>query len=322
MQKILLITIFLVSLLTIANAQNVDNLSTLATFNQMYYNPGYAGDGTEIEARGIIRNQWMGFKGAPNVTVFNIDGPFKLFGLRHGAGLSLGQDGFGNFKNTIINVSYAYRRSMLQGEVGIGVGLMFNNHGYSGEWITGIENSSSLDAGYPSSEGQTMVFDGNIGVYYSADNLFMGLSVKNISNTEVKYKNESGISSGSTYAPRQVTFSTGYRYQLLNPMFAIKPSAYIISDFKTAQVNLCGILSYNNRFFGGLGFLQPIGLGGDGYVLFGVDLLSGFSAAVSYGLATSRIFSYSSGTFEFMVGYSFSLEIDKDARKYKSVRFL
>ena len=56
--------------------------------------------------------------------------------------------------------------------------------------------------------------------------------------------------------------------------------------------------------------------------LAGVDLPSGIEVAVSYDIGTSRMQNVSDGSFEFMLGYSFSLDIDKDNRKYKSVRFL
>ena len=117
-----LLTIVLVTLASVASGQT-ENFSSLSMFNYMYYNPGYAGDGNEIEARALVRSQWMGFEGAPQTQTFSIDAPFKLFGIRNGAGLTIINDEIGNFQNIGLNFSYAYRRQMLQGEVGFGAGL-------------------------------------------------------------------------------------------------------------------------------------------------------------------------------------------------------
>jgi hypothetical protein len=93
----------------------------------MYYNPGYAGDGNDIEAKAIRREQWLGFDGRPQVTNLNIDAPFKLFGMNHGAGISIQQDIIGFFENLSMNISYAYRKPLTMGELGIGFGGNFSN---------------------------------------------------------------------------------------------------------------------------------------------------------------------------------------------------
>ena len=85
-----------------------------------------------------------------------------------------------------------------------------------------------------------------------------------------------------------------------------------------SNFSLSGILTYNEKFYGGVAY-KPIDAIS---FLAGVSLPSGIEVAVSYDLTTSSIINYSHGSFEFMVGYSFSLDKDKDNRKYKSVRFL
>ena len=62
---------------------------SLNMLNHMTINPGYAGSQDAIEVNGLFRQQWMGFEGAPNTQVFNVNAPFKLFGKKHGAGLIL-----------------------------------------------------------------------------------------------------------------------------------------------------------------------------------------------------------------------------------------
>lgn len=296
------------------------NYSSLYMFNQMYYNPGYAGDGNDIEFKGLIRNQWMGFPGAPNTQTFNIDAPFKLFHQQHGAAISIIIDEFGNFRNTGLNISYAYRRSLVQGDLGIGAGLSMLNHTIDGEWI---KNEGTVDPSIPE-PGATapLIFDLNLGLYYRSDNLFMSVSMMNAMRSHVNYLNEEGVNNVSTnnssFFGRQVFFSTGYEYQLANPMFAIQPGAFVATDFASTQVTVSGIVTYSRKVFAGLSYKQTDAV----TVLAGIDLPSGINVAVSYGLNTSRIIRSSTGSFEFMVGYSFNLDMDKDNRKFKSVRFL
>ncbi|HEX2974488.1 MAG TPA: type IX secretion system membrane protein PorP/SprF, partial [Bacteroidales bacterium] len=49
-----------------------DPLSSHYMFNTLTYNPGIAGTSGMICATALNRQQWVGFKGAPSTTLFNI----------------------------------------------------------------------------------------------------------------------------------------------------------------------------------------------------------------------------------------------------------
>jgi len=304
-------------------AQN-GNFSSLPMFNQMYYNPGYAGDGNDIEARVFVREQWMKFPGAPRTQTFNVDAPFKLFGQRHGAGLSIINDGYGNFSNTELNISYAYRKSLIQGEMGIGLGLNLVSHSFKAEWLDPSGGNGGTDNIIPTNSAQEpLLIDANLGMFYRADNLYLSLSCRNLLDSKVNYVSAEGGTENSsnqkqTLIGKQLYFSTGYEYQLPNPMFSVQPGVFVATDFASSQIDISGIVTYNKRFFGGMGYKPTDAV----IFLAGIDLPSGIHAAVSYDVTTSRIIKFSTGSFEFMAGYKFSLDIDKDNRKYKSVRFL
>lgn len=318
--KIYILVFLSVSIIGQIFGQN-GNFSSLPMFNQMYYNPGYAGDGNDIEARVLVREQWMNFPGAPRTQTFNVDAPFKLFSQSHGVGLSIVNDGLGNFSNTELNISYAYRKSLIQGELGIGIGMNMVSHSFESEWRVSEGGDGSSDGVIPTnSSQQPLLFDANLGLYYKADNLYLSISGRNIFDTRVEYlKEETGSSVDKQLLfGKQLYFSTGYDYQLSNPMFSIQPGAFVATDFTSTQISISGIVTYNKRFFGGLSYKPTDAI----IFIAGISLPSGIHAAVSYDVTTSRIIKYSTGSFEFMAGYSFSLDIDKDDRKYKSVRFL
>jgi len=293
------------------------NYSSLSMYNQMYYNPGYAGDGNDIEAKILVRNQWMGFPGAPNTQTFNVDAPFKLFNQQHGVGLSIVDDEFGNYSNIGLNISYAYRRSLAQGDIGIGAGLNMTSTGLDGTWVKREETDPTIPE---IGENKPFIFDFNLGIFYRADNLYLSISSMNVNQTNIKYLDEGtgNTTSNNSFIGRSVFLSTGYDYQLSNPLFSVQPGVFIATDFASTQLNVSGLLTYNKRFFGGLSYKVTDAL----IFIAGIDLPSGIQVAVSYDIITSRIIKSSSGSFEFMAGYKFSLDVDKDNRKFKSVRFL
>jgi hypothetical protein len=149
----------------------------------------------------------------------------------------------------------------------------------------------------------------------------MSASVRNIFQSKLKYKNSTSTES-SNFNPssiaRQAFFGIGYEYQMPNPMFSFKPGLFLATDMSSTMFSASGIVTYNNRIFGGLAYKPVDAIS----VLAGINLPSGLEIAVSYDFTTSKMQKASDGSFEFMLGYSFSLNMDKDIRKYKSVRFL
>lgn len=295
-----------------------DPMSSLSMYNTMFYNPGYAGDGNEIEARVLVRNQYLNIEGAPKTVVANVDAPFKLFNRNHGVGLSIVSDQLGFQQDVGINLSYAYRKSLVQGEIGFGIGLNMVNYGMiDADWLIG-DTEATGDNNIPdNASNQPLTFGANLGVFYRSDNVYFSASIRNATGSTVEWISETA--SNSDYQIKQTFYlSTGYDYQLPNPLYSFQPNVYLCSDFSVTQVNLVGKLTYNNKFFGGLGYRPWDAL----WVIGGFDLPSGFNVAVSYDIQTSRMSKASAGSFEFMLGYSFNLEVDKDSKKYKSVRLL
>ncbi len=301
-------------------AQN-EAISSLSQYNLMYYNPAYAGDGEEIEAKLLHRSQWLGYPGAPITQFLNADMPFNLFSRKHGVGLSIMNDTYGFWQNISAGLSYAYRKQLMQGEIGIGGGLNFTNFSLSPEWLAGNGDagtgSSGNDLTIPQkAEKKPIGIDMNLGLFFSNDNMYFSASIRNLLGSDIKWKGQNGVEPTGV---SQVFFvSTGYTYQLSNPLFAIQPNFQLLSDFTETAINLNGIFTYNNKFSGGLGFRPRDAV----ILLAGISLPMGVDVMASYDITTSKLSKGTKGSFEFMLGYKFIMGIDKDARKYKSVRLL
>src|SRR5664280_2636369 len=94
MKKLNIAFLFLLLLLQPVLSQQ-DPLSSQYMFNTLTFNPGVAGTSGMICATALNREQWVGFKGAPSTTLFNISSPLSLFGIKSGVGLVVESDNIG-----------------------------------------------------------------------------------------------------------------------------------------------------------------------------------------------------------------------------------
>ncbi len=90
-------------------------------FNTLTYNPGVAGTSGMICATALNRQQWVGFKGAPSTTVFNISAPVSPFRISSGIGLLVESDNIGFDKDINISAAYSYIMDAGPGKLGIGI---------------------------------------------------------------------------------------------------------------------------------------------------------------------------------------------------------
>lgn len=294
--------------------QNTPHAS-LFQYNQMMINPGYAGMDEGIAVGTLVRNQWMGFDGAPSNQRFNAHMPFKLFGQQHGVGLTLLNDEIGFETNIAVGVNYAYQRELSEGKIGIGVGFGFMNQSLSGEFI-GIDGST--DALLPTGDDKPIFFDLNAGVYYKSDKLFFGFSLNHLTAPELKYQSLKEGAGVYPYYQRAAFLTFGYKYQLSNPLFEIEPSVMIYTTGTSTQFVFDGLLYYKSKFWGGVGYRLIDAVS----ILAGAEVMDGLNIGLAYDIPTSQMVYGTAGSFEFIVKYVFKVNVEKDDRIYRSVRFL
>jgi type IX secretion system PorP/SprF family membrane protein len=96
------------------------------------------------------------------------------------------------------------------------------------------------------------------------------------------------------------------------------PSLYVKTDFAALQVDLNVNAIIKDKYWGGLTYRHQDAI----VILAGMELLTGLKIGYSYDITISRLVSYSSGSHEVMIGYSFDLNLEKRTKRYKSVRYL
>jgi type IX secretion system PorP/SprF family membrane protein len=292
-----------------------DPLSSQYMFNTLTFNPGVAGVSGMVCATAINRQQWVGFKGAPSTTIFNVSAPIKPFNIRSGVGLLVESDNVGFDKDIGVSASYSYHLDLGQGVLGIGLNAGVLNKTLNPTWEIPTGDSHTPPSGdplIPENKESYVAFDAGLGLFYKTDKYYGSLSVTHINQPKIKF------SKGTPYVSRHYYFTAGYTLQLPDPALELLPSVFAFTDGKAYQFNLTSLIRYNKKFWGGVSYRY-----GDAFIgIIGLELFNGLRFGYSYDFTISEMGKSSSGSHEFMVNYCFDMGLGKSPMKYKSVRFL
>jgi type IX secretion system PorP/SprF family membrane protein len=310
--------LFLVIIFTPGWSQQ-DPLTSQYMFNTLTYNPGIAGTSGMICATALNRQQWIGFKGAPSTTLFNINAPVSLFKRKHGVGLVIESDNLGFNKDLNLSAVYSYLLDLNIGKLGIGINLGMMNKTLEPSWY--IPDGDDFtppdqDPLIPVNKENFIAFDAGLGLYLLADKYYAALSVTHLNQPKIKYtKEEADV---VTYVSRHYYLTAGYTVQLSNPSFELLPSVFAYSDGKVIQFNVTSLVRYNKKVWGGVSYRAGDALIG----MIGFELFNGIKIGYAYDFPLSDIRKNTSGSHEFMVNYCFDLSLGKSPMRYKSIRFL
>ena len=292
-----------------------DPLSSHYMYNTMTYNPGNAGTSGMICATALNRQQWIGFKGAPSTTVFNISAPVTLFSIKSGVGLLIESDNIGFDKDINLSAVYSYLMDLGQGKLGIGLNLGMLNKTLAPTWQIPLGDAHTPPSGdplIPENKESFVAFDAGLGLYYKADKYYAALSVTHLNQPKIKF------TKGLPYISRHYYLTAGYTLQLPNPSLELLPSIFAFSDGKVAQFTVTSLVRYNKKAWGGVSYRAGDALIG----IIGFELYNGIRLGYAYDFTISDIRKNSSGSHEFMVNYCFDMSLGKSPMKYKSIRFL
>jgi len=285
-------------------------------FNQMAVNPGYAGSHDAICLTAVHRQQWVGIDGAPITSVFTVNSPFKMFGASHGVGLTVMSDQVGYYTDVSAGLDYAFRFPLGPGKLGIGVSGMFLNKALAAKWhIPG--GDWNLDPSIPNENESVMGFDMGFGVFYRAENVYLGLSSTHLLEPVLRYAEKKE----AKYLLKRHYYATaGCVLPLNNPAWEIAPSLMAFSDGTASQFTANMNLMYNKKIWGGVGYRLSDAV----IAMIGIDLFNGLKVGYAFDYTYTGLSQYFSagGSHEVMVSYCFNVVKEKVVKKYKSVRFL
>jgi len=314
MKKPIFSILLSMGLLTVLYSQS-DPVSSQYMFNHLLYNPGSAGSSGMICATAMTRQQWVGLKGAPSSTVFHVNAAVRPLKINSGIGLTIINDKAGFDTDNSLMFSYSYIAKLGQGKLGIGVNLGMLNKSIDPTWNIPSGDRfvpPSGDPLIPENKESYIAFDMGLGLFYSTQDYYAGLSVTHLTEPSIKY------TKGTPYVARQYYATAGYTVRLPNPSLELIPSLFVFSDGKIFQPTVTALVRYNKKVWGGVSYRTGDALSG----IMGVELYNGLRIGYSYDFPMSDIKMSTSGSHEFVVNYCFDLSLGRSSNRYKSIRFL
>jgi len=277
-------------------------------FNKLANNPAVAGSSESINAILLHRSQWMGFGGAPVTSVFSIESPFEV--LHGGLGLHIVTDEIAQYSNLDLQLSYAYQTQLGDGQLGLGLAAGIYQSGLDG---TKLEPAEIGDISIPSGavSGSAMDFGG--GLYYTTQDVYIGLSTLHITEPTIE-KDDGDIIQLS----RHYFLLAGY-YHEINPLLSLNPSIYLKSDGSTSQIDVNTTVQYtlvdNKKVWGGVSYRLDEGI----VLLTGMNINEDLKFGLAYDVVLNQI---QNNSIEFMLGYSFKVDYDRPIKSYENPRYL
>ena len=287
------------------------------------YNPAAVGEGDLMKAAGMHRMQFVDITNAPMSTWFSFNSPFVIGKTSHGAGIRFLNDRFGLFTTQSLYGQYAYRQKLGKGYLSAGVDLGFVNVGFRGDSVNlsrmGDEYHEANDEALPTASKSGMRFDMGVGLYYWTPVWWVGASYSHVTRPKIDW------SDGTTGTSQELTMAGtlyitgGYHFRLKNYReWVLTPSALVMTDFTSWDVNLTLMCDYKDRYRWGLGYR----ILGSVNILLGIDIISGLQLGYTCELPTNKLMLESFGSHELYLAYGFDILKPKRTNKYKSIRYL
>jgi type IX secretion system PorP/SprF family membrane protein len=301
---------------------------TQNSFNRLQINPAFAGSKEAICGTLLHRQQWTGFEGAPQTTIFSAHSNFnweEAYQKNAGVGLAVMLDELGNQSTLNAKLMYAYRHAFnfAPGYFSLGIDAGFISQSWADDWKA--NDPASVDPAIPGAITSN-VFDLGLGLYYyNGDNYFAGFSVEHL--TEPSF-----ASTGTGYdfaypMYRTFYFMAGNNFRPFNTStpLQLRHSLFVKTQISEWQLDYNINLLINNFFWVGPSYR----LDNTVSILGGMDFgavnpsLEGLKLGLSYDIsATSQFSQYNNGGFEVMINYCYKITPPVKIRKYRTVKWL
>ncbi|HAF30796.1 MAG TPA: hypothetical protein DCG75_17270 [Bacteroidales bacterium] len=320
MKKILII-LYIITLAVFSAKSQQEPIYSQYTMNQYLINPAFAGSEGYTSFNLTARQQWLGFDGAPSTQA--ISGQTRILKTSYvsksrsvkkrtrkrrpsgkiGLGGYLYNDQNGPIGRTGLELSYAYHMFISDGQLSLGLSLSAYQFRIN---TNDLLTSEGYDPLLDQARESMFIPDGSVGIFYTYQPFYIGLSTKNLFQAAVKFGADNSFTDYQQV--RHYYLSTGYKYDMDND-FEIEPSLLIKT---TEAFNLqadVSIKGYYKRDYW-LGFSYRTGNAFITTVGIKVDRLY-FGYAFDYSLNDIQRISY--GSHEIMIGLKFG----DNTRRYR-----
>lgn len=288
------------------------------TNSYAYINPGFAGLSEGVNLLGLYRMQWAGFTDtdgneiAPTTFLLTGDVPIRLLG--GGVSFSIMTDKLGFENNTNVGLGYSYHFDLGGSTLGVGASVSLLNRTVDfGKLTTTMANDPLLNQ---LGEESKMMFDVSLGLFWQVpESFYIGLSGINLLQMTSKTLGNSETAASFT-TDRTFYLVAGYPFVIETmPSFKFTPSAGLMTDIASTQLNAGIKVTYNDIFSLGVNYRPQESVG----ITVGVAIKD-FVLGYAYDINTMGF--NIPGSHEIALSYCFKLDLNKTPRDYRSVRYL
>ena len=296
MKKILLLIscIFALS----AHAQIYPNIGQFQNV-LLYYNPAYAGSGTQLRATGVYRAQSNKFPKTPNTQLITVEAPL---GKNVGGGVVVGRHAIGDFSQITFSANASY-----QIKTGRESSLQFGLKGGISQIDFGVNKAFKWDDNDPffnSNATKGIISTFGAGVYYKKQTFYAGLSIPDLILIDPN-KLYTDKTTDKSLVKRNIFFISGIKFNVTD-FIAIQPHVmvrYYAGRPLNYYVNLSTI--FNQTFTAGIGYVYQNVLGLYTSVNVTPKILLGYR--YEFSVAPSSNTNYNSGgSNEILIRYGFN----------------
>ena len=290
----------------IANAQQ-EIQNSFYMFNSSVLNPAYAGSRDALSVVLDYRNQWAGWKGAPQTSSFIMHTPLVKESI--GVGLNVVSDKIGPTNKTALFGDFAYRirlnkkNDRLAFGLRAGVDLIRNN-------LSTLQINDGTDPLTVNNLNfSTNAFNVGTGIYYYGKRHFIGLTAPKIIPAKL---NDNSLFTNSKQVLHYYLIA-GYVFKL-NSLWDLKPG-FALKYTQNAPLSLDANVSvlFNEKIW--FGIMYRAGAAAGANVVYNVtkQLRIGYA----YDYSTTNMGKYNPSSHEIILGYDFL----SHAKALKSPRY-
>lgn len=281
-------------------------------------NPGASGISGTYKADALMRQQWVGFSGAPRTTYLGVSGEFKFLKNFHGLGVQVMHDKIGVFTNLNLTADYSYHIELDKGVLGLGLRAGVLNVAFDASSlktsVEGMEDDyhQENDAALQGSEDSSTKFDVGVGAFMQTADSYVGLSLLHLTAPQLETK------TGTRIKRKPLLAAQLGRILNRTSSLVFEPRYTFITDFTSMQMDMLLNATYKGKFGGTVGYrLQDA-------IILGVfcNLSMGLYVGYDYEICANRLHVGNSGTHEVAVSYKFNVDVEKRDKRYRSVRLL
>ncbi len=267
--------------------------------NRMLYNPAFAGSKNVLDAAAIYRSQWWsGLDGAPRTFSIMAHAPLPR-SPRHGLGISLVADKIGLHQATLGALYYAYRIDLKpDGSQALRLGANLRFDSWRADWAR-TRPFDLVDDQLAGAAERAFRPNLGLGIYFTAHKFYAGVSAPLLwANPLYEERTYFGAGVLSYYfvLGTEVPLSEAVAFHP-NVMVSYNPHAPFELDLNA---------NFLIREVLWLGASYRHGDSIDGLV--GYEIGNGMRIGLSLDLTTSDLKQVTTGSFEFMLGYTFECE--------------